>query len=142
MSRTKFNESLNMEAKFPVLDEEDEACDFLHIGSGWRNSASALKPTACDESFIFGKVLKDNNEMKTQLRTGQPGQGRGCNRVTPYAREIKRLQSEIRDKLAHTQEAIRSDNRSTEPVKIKQADFESLSLGPGCPWLESVDLHI
>ena len=129
-----------------VLEEEvKEACDFLHVGSGWRSSSVSLTSTVCDEPSVLGKVQKAIKVSKTHDHTGQ---GRGCNRTAPYTRDItrdiKRLQGEIHEKESRPQVAVLSDTRSREPsvAKNRQADFDSLSLGPGCPWLESVDLHI
>jgi hypothetical protein len=122
-----------------ALADENEACDFLHIGSGWLESSSSAKPNpaAADEAAaVFLIVSRETNAAKAHVRSGH---GRGCDRATPYAREVKRLQGVTRDEVA-----VAAENQGREPSmsKIRQADFESLSLGPGCPWHDKVDLHI
>ena len=117
-----------------MLEEDSEACDFFRIGNGWLNSSSAI-------TSVLGEVRNEYTAKNTHVRTGQ---GRGYNRAMSYTREDNHLQRVIHDAAFHLQNAVTAEHCGREPTVAQsmQADFESLSLGHGGPWLDDMDFKI
>ncbi len=150
-----------------MSQEEDEACGFLHIGSGWPKNS--VQKTSRDKhlSSEENHQTKDQGMMKqpTALWTELPpldvvqlkafkndsrvSQERGCNRAMPYPgrstmRERNAEAPHMQGKEG-TVSIVRKRNNSIQlsSDNRKQSDFENLSLGPGCPWSDAaMDLHI
>ena len=111
---------------------EDDACDLLHIGSGWVGSSSELTTTENNNGNV-------NNEYKATTTHVRTGQG---HRTMPYMRELKQWQAAVVHNDTARPQAAEICGSKPSVAKSRQSDFENLSLGPGCPWLEYMDFHI
>ncbi len=143
--------------------EEDKACDFLHIGSGWSKSAYC-PPTKIVGDIGFSRceekqpkndqILPSSTngtpstvDIKAFKLAGRNSQGRGSNRATPYsARSMRDRNAESSHRQGEGNAISIARNKQVAAQSVaasyKQSDFENLSLGPGCPWLDAMDLHI
>jgi hypothetical protein len=113
------------------LQDEDRACDFLHVGSGSKTLATFLVPPR--------SVGIDSSKLAVRN-----SQCRGLNRTMPYSGRSMR-ESNPQPPLRPGEKSSESIARERNNISVencKQSDFENLSLGPGCPWLDSADLHI
>ena len=130
--------------------EEDRACDFLHLGSGWKASVEdssnlTVKKifSAClDADRLVCEPLFKRSALSLHFenKATKPFSvhRQGSNRSAPYTRDTKGL------RVNPDQQRPRCNNTSRDQVKTvqcNQADFEDLSLGPGCPSLDALDFH-
>ena len=149
--------NLAMSASEPAEDGEDRACDFLHVGSGWfkrepLSFSQAINLLKCDEKLqltstsasLAPPIVPSIQGCKFACRNSH---GRESNRVTPYSTrsmiECSKESSQKQDGPNYMSVAHKGcDAKKSAAEASKQSDFDNLSLGPGCPWLDVTDFHI
>jgi hypothetical protein len=141
-----------------TFEEEDRACDFLHLGSGWKASLegsgeSTVKKLyrACQDADLFRAEMSKHSAQSVRLELKAPKAygglvyRQGSNRAMPYTRDNKGVRPD-QERLRRVGErsACTENCRNQEQYvqSCSQADFENLSLGPGFPFFDALDLHI
>jgi hypothetical protein len=142
-----------------MFEEEDQACGFLHVGSGWK--ASPDRPGESIAEKIFSACLEADQLLcaKSNFNRNMPPSRFECkapktcggllhrqnsNRSEPYTRDNK-IGSRDCERLLRAKSitCLESCRKPAPPVpSCNQADFENLSLGPGFPCFDAADLHI
>ena len=145
-----------------LFEEEDLACDFLQLGSGWKAPSEdsvesiAMKLfSACLDAdqlawaqswpqTLSGRdKLSSRFECKAPRACGHLLNRQGSDRVAPYTRDTKSVSRCQESRQGGKSVAILECDRNPPLApSYNQADFENLCLGPGCPFSEAVDLHI
>ncbi len=140
-----------------MYEEEDRACEFLHLGSGWKATTEdqgklLVKQlySACLDADLVCSEMTCRSAQSLRFECKAPKSlgllhRQGSNRATPYTKYTKgvSLETELvrrRGKGGDCIESCREQEQSAQ--SCNQANFENLSLGPGYPCFDAMDLHI